>query len=263
MGEMHGMHGMRGMEGMQSPGSTKVAPIGPLTPIPALTDADRAAAVPPAQGHPAHDNPIDSYVLLDRLEVSNGQARGQWLDGEAWFGTDLNRVWLRGEGERVEGRTEAADLEVLYGHGIATWWDVLAGVRQDFQPGSGQTFGALGVMGKAPYKYDLEATAYIGSAGQTAARIEAGYDTLFTNRLILQSHVEANLFGREDARRAIGSGLSTIEIGLRLRYEFTRRFAPYVGVVREQSFGNTAELRRAAGDDTDDIRFVAGLRTWF
>ena len=118
-------------------------------------------------------------------------------------------------------------------------------------------------MGLARYKFEVAATAYIGQSGQTSGRIEAEYETLLTNRLILQPLVEVNLYGRDDARRGIGSGLSTIEAGLRLRYEFTRQFAPYVGIVHEHAFGATADLLREDGEDTDDTRITAGVRIWF
>ena len=142
---------------------------------------------PPSAGHAAHDNSIQTFVLLDRLEAWNAD-EGNGLAWEAlgWLGTDLNRLWLRSEGDRVDDTTESADLEVLYGRSIARWWDVVAGVRQDFGEGPSQTFAAIGVIGLAPYKFDVEATAYIGESGQTAARFEAEYDTLLTNRLILQ-----------------------------------------------------------------------------
>jgi copper resistance protein B len=234
------------------------------TPIPVLTDADRAAAVPPPGGHPGHDNDLHSLVLFNRLERFDGNdANGLAWEGRAWIGTDLNRVWLRSEGERSGGRTEAADLEVLYGHSISPWWDVVAGLRHDFKPGGSQEFAAFGVQGLAPYKFEFEATGYIGQGGQTAARVEAEYETLLTNRLILQPLVELNAYGRNDASRGIGSGLSTAEAGLRLRYEFTRRFAPYVGVEREWSFGKTADFRRNDGDAVNDTRIVAGFRLWF
>jgi copper resistance protein B len=152
---------------------------------------------------------------------------------------------------------------VLYGRSIATWWDVVAGIRHDFKPGASEDFAAIGVVGLAPYKFEVEATAYIGQSGQTAARFEAEYETLLTNRLILQPLAEVNLYGNDDPQRGIGSGLSTLETGLRLRYEVTRRFAPYIGVVREQAFGRTADLRREEGNPTNDTRLVAGIRIWF
>jgi copper resistance protein B len=184
-------------------------------------------------------------------------------EAQSWIGTDLDRAWLRSEGERVDGVTESADIELLYGHSISPWWDVVAGVRHDFGYGPSQSFAAFGVVGLAPYKYEVEATAYIGESGQTSARVELEYDTLLTNRLILESLVEFAWHGRDDERRGVGSGLGTAEVGFRLRYEFTRKFAPYIGVVRERAFGDTAAFRRDAGEDIDDTRFVVGLRTWF
>lgn len=248
---------------MEKPEKTS-APMEPRTPIPVLTDADRAAAAPPPSDHPVHDNTIQTYTVFDRLEGWNADvgAGAEW-EGESWIGTDRNRLWLRTEGERRNSRTEEADLEVLYGHSVSTWWDVVAGLRHDFKPGESQDFAAIGVMGLAPYKFEVAATAYVGQSGQTAARLEAQYETLFTNRLILQPLVEANFYGQGDAKRGIGSGLSSVEAGLRLRYEITRRFAPYIGLVYERAFGRTADLRRAEGEDINETRLVAGIRIWF
>jgi copper resistance protein B len=229
-----------------------------------LTDADRVAAQPPHGGHAAHGDTIQSFMLLDRLEGFDADEGGglEW-EGQGWIGTDLDRLWLRSEGERASGVTEAASLEALYGRAIARWWDAIVGVRHDFQPGGSQDFLAFGAIGLAPYKFEVEATGYIGESGQTAARLEAEYDMLLTNRLILQPLAELNFYGKNDAARGIGSGLSTAEAGLRLRYEFSRRFAPYIGVVREWSFGRTADLRRDEREAVSDTRIVAGVRIWF
>ena len=244
-------------------GPKSAAPTEPLTPMPVVTDADRAAAVPPPSDHPVHDNTIQSFFLLDRLEAWNADnGTGLGWEAASWIGTDLNRIWLRSEGERVDGTTESADLEVLYGRSVSRWWDVVAGVRHDFGEGPSQTFAAIGIQGLAPQKFDVEATAYIGQSGQTAARLEVEYDTLLTNRLVLQWLAEAELYGQDDERRGIGAGLSTVEAGLRLRYEFTREVAPYVGVVWERAYGGTASFRRDHGEDIDDTRIVAGLRIW-
>jgi copper resistance protein B len=136
-------------------------------------------------------------------------------------------------------------------------------VRHDFKPGDAQSFAAVGVMGLAPQKFEVEATAYVGERGQTAARFEVEYDLLLTNRLILQPLVELEFHGKDDPARGIGSGLGTAEAGLRLRYHLRREFAPYIGIVREHAFGTTADYRRQDGEDIDDTRFVAGLRIWF
>jgi copper resistance protein B len=261
--DMDVMPGMEPMDHSAMPGMS-MAPTEPITPIPALTDADRAAAVLPGHDHPVHDSSIQSYVLFDRLEAwdaDNGIGLG-W-EGTAWIGTDLDRLWLRSEGERIDKRTQKADLEVLYGHSVSPWWDVVAGIRHDFKPGASQDFAAIGVMGLAQYKFEVAATAYIGQAGQTAARVEVEYETLLTNRLILQPLLELNLYGKDDPRRGIGSGLSKFEAGLRLRYEFSRQFAPYIGIVHERAFGRTAGFQRDDGEHIDDTRLVAGLRIGF
>lgn len=250
--------GMPGMAGMSA------APTEPVTPIPELTDSDRAAAVPPPGGHAVHDNSIQSFVLIDQLEVWNAdEGTGTGWNALGWVGTDLDRLWVRSEGERVGGVTEIGDVEVLYGRSISRWWDLVAGVRQDFGEGPPHTFAALGVIGLAPYKFEVEATAYIGEGGQTGARVEVEYDTLLTNRLILQWRAEADAYGRNDPSRGVGSGLNTTGLGLRLRYEIRREFAPYIGVVRERAYGNTADFRRERFDDIEDTRIVAGVRIWF
>jgi copper resistance protein B len=232
--------------------------------VPAPTDADRAAAFPEVQSHAAHDNAIHSFLLLDHLEGwDTGSGQSLHWEVETWMGTDLDRLWLRSDGERVQGHTQAATLEVLYGRSVATWWDVLVGVRHDPQPGDSRSYAALGVRGLAPQRVGIEATAYVGGQQRTAARLSVEYDLLFTNRLVLQPQVQVELHGRDDPARGIGSGFSHGEAALRLRYEITRRLAPYLGLVYQRSFGDTASIRRALGDPVDDLSAVLGLRTWF
>ncbi len=264
---MPGMEGMEGMEGMQGVDHAMAPSAGgklPRTPIPELTDADRAAARPPAGGHAMDASRVHSYVLVDQLEAWDASpGRGQAWRGQAWIGGDIQRLWLRSEGERVGGASRRAELEVLYGRAISPWWTALAGLRHDFDPGHAQDVAAIGIMGTAPYKYEVAATAYLGGDSGAALRLEGEYDVLLTNRLILQPHLELNASARGDAARGLGAGLDSVEAGLRLRYQVSQRVAPYIGVVREQSFGGTAGLRRAAGDEASDTRVVAGLRFWF
>lgn len=235
------------------------------TPIPVLTDADRAAAFPPVHNHSIHNGAgINSFVLIDRLEWQDAD-KGNAFDWSAtgWIGGNINRLWFRSDGERTNGVTEQAELQAFWGHAIGPWWDLLAGVRQDFKPGSPQTWGAIGLQGLALYDFEAEATAYFGEGGQTALRLEGNYDIRFTNRLILQPRGEVNLYGKNDPARGVGSGLSDAEAGLRLRYEIRREFAPYVGVSWTRAFGNSADLLRDEGQGVSDTRLVAGLRAWF
>ncbi len=237
---------------------------GPRDPIPALTDADRAAAFPTLKPHHQHGSSRHSFWLLDQFETSDTNA-GTDLSWEAsaWMGSDLHRLWLRTEGHALDGTVESGRLEVLYGRPVRPWWDLVAGIRQDFGAGPSRTWAAFGVQGTAPYLFEVEATGYIGESGRTALNVEAEYEMLLTNRLILTWKAEATAFGKSDPEQLVGSGLSTVEGGLRMRYEIRRQFAPYIGFEREWSHGRTADLRAMAGQPRNDSKWVVGLRIWF
>ncbi|HEY8535002.1 MAG TPA: copper resistance protein B [Vicinamibacterales bacterium] len=232
--------------------------------IPPVTDEDRAAAFPELkQRHAVHDNAVHSFVLVDQLEwFGVGDAEVGW-NGQGWIGRDIDRFRFRTEGRAGDGSLASGEMNALYGRAVARWWELVAGVRHDFRPGPSRTWAAIGIQGLAPYWFDVQATAYVGGAGRTALRVEAETDLLLTNRLILQPRLEFDLYGRDDPERGIGAGLSSGEAGLRLRYEIRRELAPYVGIVWKRAFAGTAELARAAGEPTGNMRVVAGLRAWF
>ena len=231
---------------------------------PALTDADRTAAFPDLHGHDMRghmdDDPFVWMLMADRLEWQQGDVLA-W-EGSAWFGTDTDRLWLRSEGERSHGKTTSS-LDVLWGTPANAWWDVLAGLRHDQGHGPSRDWIAVGVQGLAPYWFEVQATAYLGSGGRSMLEAEVEYELLLTNRLILQPRAEMRLYGRDDVARGVGAGLSESAAGLRLRYEIRREFAPYVGYEWSSKHGRTADLMRAAGEPTHDQGWVAGLRFWF
>ncbi len=232
-----------------------------------VTEAERAAAFPDLGDMRMSDmmleNPLNRLVLLDRFESHDATGSPLSWDLDAWVGRDLTKLWIRSEGERRDGETERAEVELLFGKSFARWWDFVAGARHDAQPSPDRSWAAVGVRGTAPYRFEIEATAYAGNGNRTALRFETQYDVLVTNRWILQPQLELNWYGRADPTSLRGSGLSDGELGLRLRYEIRREVAPYVGVARERSFGRTADLLRAVGRDADDTRWVAGIRVWF
>lgn len=266
MADMQGMdHSqMTDMQSMDDGMMQPAAPTESRTPIPALTDADRAAVFTSHAGHQVHDSAINTYFLADKLEWQDADdASTLAWDLSGWIGGDIDRLWLRSEGERSNGKTEDAEIQALWGHAISPWWDVVTGVRQDFKPGAPQTWAAFGLQGMALYNFEAEATAFLGENGQSAVRLEGDYDILLTNRLILQPTAELNVYGKNDPQRGIGSGLSNTELGLRLRYEIRREFAPYIGVTWNRSYGNTADYAREEGEDRSEARLVLGVRLWF
>jgi len=230
----HAAHA-HGTQHLDAPvGAAASPPQGQTSPsLPVITDADRAAAFPVVHaGHASHDRMSHGTWLVDRLEAHEGTHAGAW-ETSAWIGGDVDRVWLRSEGDIEHGRVERANVEVLAGHATSPWWDVLAGVRTDIGQGKPTHYAAIGIQGLAPYKVEVRATAYVG-AGRSAARLEGEYETLLTNRWIVQWRSEVDLYGgRADPARGLGTGLSTVNVGGRLRYEVTRRFAPYVGLIRD------------------------------
>ncbi|MBJ2225990.1 copper resistance protein B [Pseudomonas carnis] len=233
------------------------------TPIPALTDAERAAVYNAPGGHQVHDSGVNSMLLVNQLEWQGGDGNAQSWDIKGWVGGDIDRLWLRSEGERSAGRTESAEAQALWGHAIGPWWDVVGGVRQDFKPGASQSWAAFGLQGMALYNFEAEATLFVGESGHTAARLEGDYDILLTNRLILQPTAELNFYAQNDPQRGVGSGLAESDLGLRLRYEVRREFAPYVGLSWNRTYGQTAQYARDEGEDVNQLHWVVGVRLWF
>ncbi|HEY0684589.1 MAG TPA: copper resistance protein B [Steroidobacter sp.] len=209
------------------------------------------------------DTALFGMAMLDQFEWRDTDA-GDTLgwDGRLWYGNDYDKALLRTEGERTDGEYEGS-AELLWDHVISRWWSVQAGVAHDFGEGPSRTWAAFGVQGLAPYWFEVEATVYAGEEGRTAASLEAEYEMFLTQRLVLQPKLELDLYGKDDVANGIGSGFSHAELGLRLRYEIRREFAPYIGVSWSRKFGETADLAREHGDDADEVQFVAGVRAWF
>jgi copper resistance protein B len=153
--------------------------------------------------------------------------------------------------------------QFLYSRAITTYFDLQGGLRSDIDSRPTRNWAALGIQGLAPYFFDLELTGYASGEGHLAAKLEASYDLLLTQRLILQPQVEIDLYSKADPARLTGAGFADIDTGLRLRYEFSRNFAPYIGVVYEGNFGQTASYAKRAGESTGDFRFAFGVRVWF
>lgn len=214
-------------------------------------------------GHTVHDKSINFQVLFDQLEMQfvHGEPGSRW-DTRTWIGGDLNRLWIRSEGDALDGVLDTAEAQLLYGRSVSRWWDVVAGVRYDPRPSPSHTWLAIGVQGLAPYFLDVQATAFIGPSGHTAGRIEVEHELLLTQRLVMQSLVELSLSGKDDPDRGVGSGLSTGEVGFRFRYEIKREFAPYAGIVWHKKLFGTGDATRAAGGDAGGWHVVGGLRWW-
>lgn len=205
-------------------------------------------------------------VLIDSIEASFGDgADGYSWGAQGWTGGDINRFWWKTEGEgEIDGKLHEAEVQALYSRAIAPFWDVQAGVRQDFRPdGDDTTHLTVGIQGVAPYWFEMSAAAFLSTEGDLTARAEAEYDQRITQKWILQPAIEVALSASDIPELEIGSGLTSVTAGLRLRYEIRKEFAPYVGVEWTRSLGDTADYAKARGQDPEDTRFVVGIKAWF
>jgi len=211
-----------------------------------------------------NDDPLLAMVLVNQFEVHSvdGSDPVVW-DGEAWFGRDLDKLWIKTDGEYRDSRVEEMELQVLYSRAIAPFWDLQAGWRRDIRPEPDRDWLVLGVKGVAPYFFDIDAAVFIGDSGRTAARFQAEYEIMFTQQLILSPELELNFHGKDDEATGIGSGLSTVEAGMRLRYEIRRQLAPYIGINWVKKYGQTADYASAEGVDTEDFQLLVGIRVWW
>ena len=202
-------------------------------------------------------------ILGDRLEYDPDEESGAY-DIKAWYGNTYDQLALKLEGDVEDDRLAESQSELLWRHAINPYFNTELGARFDeFDAGRSRQWLAMGISGLAPYWFETDVTAYVGEHGDTALSLEAEYEWLLTQRLVLQPRVELNFYGQHDAENRRGSGLSDAATGLRLRYEFSRQFAPYIGVERTRHFGDTADYVRAAGEHSSATLTLIGLRFWF
>jgi copper resistance protein B len=214
---------------------------------------------------PVMDRPVLAHVIFNQLEGrwngSNTQFR--W-EGQGWVGTDYDKLWIKSEGTlQSNGTLDDGQHQFLYDRAITTYFDLQGGLRSDIDSRPTRNWAAFGTQGLAPYFFDLEVTGFVSGEGHLAAKLEASYDLLLTQRLILQPQIEVNFYSKADLARLVGAGFSDIDTGLRLRYEISRKFAPYLGIVYEGKFGQTASYAKRTGESTGDFRFAFGVRLWF
>jgi len=268
-GDPHAGHDMGDADADPSPGPAMETPpppgagSGPPRAADAIWGAEAMAASREALRKTHGDFPV-FWFQGDRIEtqVRDGADLYLW-DIQGYYGGPTERLWFKSEGEGEWGSApEDAEVQALYAKAFMPFWDVQAGIRQDFA-GPDTTHAVIGVQGLAPYVFEIDAALFLSTRGDLTARIEAEVDQRITQRLILQPRIEANLAAQDVPELGIGAGLDQIEVGARLRYEFAREFAPYIGIEQSWRTGQGADLARARGEDPSTTSFIAGIRFWF
>ena len=252
------------------------------TPAPAATPSAAAPAQTGGEGSgqgnlsPGEDwpSPVDdemkhTFLLADVLEFRPSRDGGDFnWDIEGWRGGDFNRVWFKSEGERDTAFKAGydVDFQLLYGRFVKRYYDFQVGARVETHGSGGanatRAFAVVGIEGLVPYRYEFESALFVSHQGDVSGRVSLTRDYLLSQRWILQGRVESNIAAQRVERFGVGRGLNDIEAGLRLRYEFERKFGPYFGVSFERSFFGTADLVRRDGGDPGQVRFVVGVRVW-
>lgn len=200
-----------------------------------------------------------------RLQVDGTQNHAGGLvnwEGQGWVGGDVDKFAIRSTGEMQNGHVERSELWGLWGHTLSDFWDIQTGLRQDFDPRP-TTFLVAGLQGLMPQFIETDAHAFVSSHGDVSARFEQTIDLAMTQRLILQPHLKVDVSAQNIPERDIGSGINRIEVGTQLRYEITRKFAPYLDLAYETATGNTAHIRRNNGEKVGELTLRAGIRLAF
>ena len=211
----------------------------------------------------AQDDPLLGLFLLDKFETTDadGDSPLNW-EIDAWLGKDLNKLWVKSEGEHINSETEQSN-ELLFSRAISPFWNVQVGLRQDRASSVEREFLSAGVQGLAPYLFNSSMSIVAGENEQFGLSAQFEYEAMFTQRLVLSSEIELDFWSENDPEMGIGSGISTTELGFRLRYEIRREFAPYIGISWSKNYGDTADFAAEEGEDFESTLFVAGVRVWF
>lgn len=204
------------------------------------------------------------YTSFDLEYQSRKGHDGFSWNGEVWYGGDINRLTIKSEGEGAFGEgLEGTETQLLYSRAIGPYFNAQAGVRQDFGPGADRTYATIGFEGLAPYWFEVEGALFLSDKGDLLGRFEAEYDQRITQKLVLQPAAEVSFALQDVPESGIGAGVSDVALGLRLRYEIVKEFAPYVGVEWSRKLGDTARFARVAGEGAESTSLVVGVKTWF
>jgi len=204
------------------------------------------------------DDPLRTMLIMDKLEILNNDEKSKEWEGSFYIGYDIDKLYVYSEGAATSDGLESSQNELVYSRAIAPFWDMQAGIAYDKNSNASQTWAEIAIAGLAPYYFETRAAVLFNNEGNIGLRLDAEYEALITQRLILTPSVEVDFYSKDDPLMQLGSGLSSVEAGLRLRYEIVREFAPYIGVTWEKTFGDTYEY-----NPINETNLLIGIRFWF
>lgn len=235
---------------------------------------DSAESPPPDDyPQPVPDDKLFVFTLFEQLEyriaIDDDTADHLGWEAQGWIGGDFNKFWWKHEGEAVfDGRDEGgSSTDLLYSRLIAPFWNLQIGAQYanewESDDYDDRWSGVIALQGLAPYKFELDNSLYISEEGDFTYRLEAEYNIRITQRLVLQPRAELGFAFQDVPERDLGAGMTDANLDLRLRYEVIREFAPYIGVRYQTLVGETDNIAEAAGRDSEQLFFIAGVRFAF
>lgn len=204
------------------------------------------------------DDPLRTMLVMDRFELLNNDENTRVWEGSFYIGYDIDKLYVYSDGEATSDGLESSQNELVYSRAISPFWDAQVGLVYDKNANASKTWGEVAIAGLAPYYFETRAALLVNGDGNVGLRLDTEYEMLFTQKLILSTSVEADFYSKDDPTMQLGSGLSSMGAGLRLRYEFVREFAPYIGVTWDKTFGNTHDY-----NPINETSLMAGVRFWF
>lgn len=204
------------------------------------------------------DDPLRTMLVMDRFELLNNDENTRVWEGSFYIGYDIDKLYVYSDGEATSDGLESSQNELVYSRAISPFWDAQVGLVYDKNANASKTWGEVAIAGLAPYYFETRAALLVNGVGNVGLRLDTEYEMLFTQKLILSTSVEADFYSKDDPTMQLGSGLSSMGAGLRLRYEFVREFAPYIGVTWDKTFGNTHDY-----NPINETSLMVGVRFWF
>ncbi len=201
---------------------------------------------------------LRSSLVVDNLEYQFTNEKVVDWDLFGYVGYDQNKLYIYSEGEKADGVNASSENQLVYSRAITPFWDVQAGVDYDTSETNSETWGVVALSGLAPYFFESRIAFLVNDSGNIGLRIDMDYEALITQKLILTPSFALDAYTKDDLSMHLGSGLSNITLGARLRYEFVREFAPYLGVEWNKNFGTTDTI-----NPVNDTYVVAGIKFWF
>ena len=204
------------------------------------------------------DDPLLTMFLMDRLEILNNDENTRVWDASFWIGHDLNKLYVYSDGEATSDGLESSQNELVYSRAIAPFWDAQIGLVYDKNADASRTWAEVAISGLAPYWFETRVALLFNTKGNVGLRVDAEYEALLTQKLILTPSIEADFYTKDDPKMRLGSGLSSLETSIRLRYEIKREFAPYIGVTWDRNFGSSHD-----DNPLNETNLLIGVRFWF